>query len=92
MGGTIHINTELMRELGRRFQDNCEIARTRMISDLQSMNAQIEGDWVGLSRNHYDQLFHQWVQSAQSLITWGDEIGIHLTKTAEYFDNVVQSS
>jgi WXG100 family type VII secretion target len=92
MSGTIHVNTELMRELGSRFQENCEIARTKMISELQSMNAQIESDWIGLSRTHYDELFHQWVQSAQSLITWGDEIGAHLTKTAEYFDNVDQSS
>lgn len=92
MSGTIHVNTELMRELGRRFQENCEIARTKMIAELQSMTAQMEGDWVGLSRNHYDGLFRQWCQSAQSLITWGDEIGVHLTKTAEHFDNVDQSS
>ena len=92
MSGTIHVNTDLMRELGRRFQDNCEIARTKMIAELQSMTAQMEGDWVGLSRAHYDQLFQQWCQSAQSLVTWGEEIGVHLTKTAEYFDNVDQAS
>ncbi len=92
MAGTIHVNTEMMRELGRRFQDNCEIARTKMIAELQSMTAQMEGDWVGLSRTHYDELFRQWCQSAQSLVTWGEEIGVHLNKTAEYFDNVDQAS
>lgn len=92
MSGTIHVNTDLMRELGRRFQENCEIARTKMISELQSMTAQMEGDWVGFSRTHYDELFRQWCQSAQSLVTWGEEIGVHLNKTAEYFDNVDRSS
>ena len=92
MSGTIHVNTELMRELGRRFQENCDICRSKMIVELQGITAQMEGDWVGLSRTHYDELFQHWCQSAQSLITWGEEIGLHLTKTAEYFDNVDRSS
>lgn len=92
MSGTIHVNTELMRQLGARYQQNCEFARSKMISELQGISAQMEGDWVGVSRNHYNELFQQWCQSAQSLITWGEEIGLHLTKTAEFFDNVNQTS
>lgn len=45
-----------------------------------------------LSRTYYDELFRQWCQSAQSLVTWGEEIGTHLAETAEYFDNVDQAS
>ena len=92
MSGTIHVNTELMRQLGRRYQENCEFARSKMISELQGLTAQMEGDWVGMSRNHYNELFQHWCQSAQSLITWGEEIGLHLNKTAEFFDNVDQTS
>ena len=54
MSGTIHINTELMRQLGTRFQENCDIARNKMIAELQGITAQMEGDWVGISRNHYN--------------------------------------
>ncbi len=92
MSGTIHVNTDMMRELGRRFQENCEFCRTKMISELQGITSQMEGDWVGVSRVRYEELFGHWCQSAQSLITWGEDIGLHLSKTAQYFDNVDQSS
>jgi len=92
VSGTIHVNTEMMRQLGMRYQENCEFCRVKMIAELQALTSQMEGDWVGISRIHYEELFQHWCQSAQSLITWGEEIGLHLSKTAEYFDNVDQVS
>ena len=91
MSGTIHVNTELMRELGRRFQLNCQYAQEKIIDELRAMTGQMEGDWVGVSRIHYDELFQHWCQSAQSLITWGQEIGVHLDKTANYFEQADNS-
>lgn len=92
MSGTIHINTDLLRELGRRFELNTLYAQDKIINELRAMTGQLEGDWVGVSRAHYDELFQHWCQSAQSLINWGHDIGLHLEKTAQQFDNVDQSS
>jgi len=91
MSGTIHVNTELMRELGSRFRLNCQYAQEKIIGELRAMSAQMEGDWIGVSRTHYDELFQHWCQSAQNLITWGEEIGQHLDRTANYFDNADRS-
>ncbi len=91
MSGTIHINTELMRDLGRRFQLNCQYAQEKIIDELRAMTGHMEGDWVGVSRIHYNELFQHWCQSAQSLISWGQEIGVHLDNTANYFDQADNS-
>jgi WXG100 family type VII secretion target len=91
MSGTIHVNTELLRDLGRRFQLNSQFAQEKLIDELRSLTAQTEGDWVGVSRIHYEELFAHWCQSAQSLIVWGQEIGLHLDKTAQYFETADQS-
>ncbi|HZS77970.1 MAG TPA: WXG100 family type VII secretion target [Ktedonobacteraceae bacterium] len=90
--GNIHINTDLLRQLGQRFLENCEYAQTRMVAELRAMTAQIEGDWQGVSRMHYDELFNHWVQSVNSLVTWGEDIGRHLSQTADQFDNVDRSA
>jgi WXG100 family type VII secretion target len=91
MSGTIHVNTDLMRLLGRRFLEISEYCQTQLITELQNISAQIEGDWIGVSRQRYDELFQQWRQSSQSLLTWGQEIGQHLNNTANQFDNADQS-
>jgi WXG100 family type VII secretion target len=91
MSGTIHINTELMRDLAARFQLNCQYAQEKLIAELRAMSAQVESDWVGISRNHYDELFQQWCHSVQSLITWGEQIGTHLNNTANHFDQADNS-
>lgn len=91
MSSTIHVNTELLRDLGNRFLLNSQYAQEKLINELRSLTAQTEGDWVGVSRMHYEELFAHWCQSAQSLITWGQEIGQHLDRTAQYFENADQS-
>ncbi|MEO6891105.1 MAG: WXG100 family type VII secretion target [Ktedonobacteraceae bacterium] len=87
----IHIDTEIMRQLGRRFVEVSEYSHNQLISELQSMTSQIEGDWQGISRQRYDELFQHWIQSAQSLLNWGQDIGRHLQTTAEQFDAADQS-
>jgi WXG100 family type VII secretion target len=89
--GTIHINTDVMRQLGRRFIEVSEYSHNQLVSELQHMSTQLEGDWQGISRYHYEELFQHWVQSAQSLLTWGNDIGTHLQKTADQFDQADHS-
>ncbi len=87
----IHIDTEIMRQLGQRFVEVSEYSHNQLISELQSMTSQIEGDWQGVSRQRYDDLFQHWTQSAQSLLNWGQDIGHHLQTTAAQFDAADQS-
>ena len=89
--GTIHVNTDLMRQLGNRFVQCNEFIRNQLIPELQSMSAQMEGDWVGVSRARYDELLQGWLQSATSLQNWGHDIGQHVYWTADQFDNADRS-
>ena len=89
--GTIHVNTDVMRELGERFIECNLYLREQLIPQLQHLSAQMEGDWVGVSRHRYDELFHGWLQSSQSLVNWGTDIGTHARLTAEQFDNADRS-
>lgn len=89
--GTIHINTDEMRQLGRRFVECNEYIRDQLIPELQRLSASMESDWTGVSRVRYDDLFQHWTQSALSLESWGQDIGQHVSLTAEQFDNADRS-
>lgn len=89
--GTIHINTDQLRILGQRFTQNNEYIRTQLIPELQRLSASIEEDWSGASRLRYDDLFQGWMQSALSLERWGEDIGQHISQTAQQFDNADHS-
>ena len=89
--GTIHVNTDLMRQLGNRFIQCNEYIRSQLLPDLQNLTGQMEGDWVGVSRARYDELLQGWTQSAYSLQNWGNDIGQHIYSTADQFDNAYRS-
>jgi WXG100 family type VII secretion target len=89
--GTIHVNTDLMRELGQRFVECNLYMREQLIPQMQHITAQMEGDWVGASRYRYDELFNGWMQSSQSLVNWGTDIGNHVSQTANQLDNADRS-
>ncbi|MBA2392904.1 MAG: WXG100 family type VII secretion target [Ktedonobacteraceae bacterium] len=91
MMGTIHVNTDEMRLLGRRFIECNEYIRSQLIPELQRLSIGMENDWIGVSRVHYDGLFQHWIQSALSLENWGEEIGQHVSQTAQQFDNADRS-
>jgi len=89
--GTIHVNTDVMRQLASRFIQCNEYIRDQLIPELQRLSAQMEGDWVGVSRSRYDELIHGWNQNAFSLQNWGTDLGQHLYRTADQFDSADQS-
>lgn len=89
--GTIHVNTDEMRQLGRRFVECNEYIRSQLIPELQRITMNMEHDWTGVSRARYDDLFQHWIQSATSLENWGEDIGQHVSRTAEQFDNADRS-
>ena len=89
--GTIHINTDLMRNLGQVFiQLNDQIAN-QIEPQVQSHTSELEGDWQGVSRQKYEQLYQEWRSATQQVVTAGEDIGRHLQDTATRFEQVDQS-
>lgn len=89
--GSIHVNTDLMRQLGTLFVQLNEQIENQLEPQIQHTVAQLEGDWLGVSRQHFDTLLMQWRASVISLTNWGESIGRHLQETASRFEQADQS-
>jgi len=88
---TIHVNTDLMRNLGRVFvQLNDQIAN-QIEPQVQNHTSELESDWQGVSRQRYEQLYQDWRTATQRVVQTGEEIGRHLQDTATRFEQVDQS-
>ena len=84
---TIHVNTEQMRQLGQVFvQNNEQIHQNE--GQIQNYIGQLEGDWQGVSRQRFEQMFQEWRGAADRIVAQGEEIGRHLQNTAQQFENV----
>jgi WXG100 family type VII secretion target len=88
---TIHVNTEQMRQLGQVFvQNNDQLHQSE--GQIQNYIGQLEGDWQGVSRQRFEQMFQEWRSAADQIVNQGEEIGRHLQNTAQQFENVDTSS
>ena len=83
---TIHVNTDVMRQLAQAYLNWNNTLQSQMLPQLQSLQAQLEGDWVGTSRADYDNQLQSWQQSLNSLIAAGQNLGNHVLNTANQFD------
>lgn len=83
---TIHVNTDVMRQLAQAYLNWNNTLQTQMLPQLQSLSAQLEGDWIGVSRQDYDNQLQSWQQSLNSLIAAGQSLGNHVLNTANQFD------
>jgi len=88
---TIHINTDLMRQLGQVFIQLNEQIGNQIEPQIQNTTGQLEGDWQGVSRQVYEQMFQQWRSATQQVINTGEDIGRHLQNTAQLFEQADQS-
>ena len=88
---TIHVNTDVMRQLAQAYLNWNNTLQTQMLPQLQSLSAQLEGDWVGVSRQDYDNQLQSWQQSLNSLIASGQTLGNHVLNVANQFDSVDHS-
>jgi WXG100 family type VII secretion target len=88
---TIHVNTDLMRQLGQVFVQLNDSIANQIEPQIASHTSSLEGDWQGVSRNRYEQLYQQWRTSTQQAVQAGDDIGRHLQDTATRFEQVDQS-
>ena len=83
---TIHVNTDVMHQLAQTFMSWNNTLQTQMLPQLQSLTAQLEGDWIGVSRQDYDNQLQSWEQTLNSLINQGQNLGNHVMNTANQFD------
>jgi WXG100 family type VII secretion target len=88
---TIHVNTDVMRQLAQAYLTWKNTIQTQMLPQLQSLNAQLEGDWVGVSRQDYDNQLQSWIQSLNGLIASGQGLGNHVLNTATQFESADRS-
>ena len=88
--GTIHVNTDLMRQLGNLFVQLDEQIQNQLEPQIQHMTSQLESDWIGVSRQHFDYALSEWRATAARLALNGEELGRHLQQTAARFDNADQ--
>src|SRR5947209_19822717 len=88
---TIHVNTDVMRQLGNRFIDWNNKMQNEMNPELRNLTSQLENDWQGVSRAHYDDMVRSWEQNIANLINTGEQLGNHLNTTAQQFDDADRS-
>ncbi len=89
--GTIHINTDQMRQLGQMFINLNEQIKDNLEPQIQSMTNQLESDWQGQSRSVYDNMFNSWRSATSQIVQVGEDIGRHLQNTANQFEQADQS-
>ncbi len=89
--GTIHINTDLLRQLGIIFVQLNDQINNSTEPQIQNMTNQVESDWQGVSRQVYEQLYQNWRAAAQRVVQSGEDLGNHLQNTANNFEQADQS-
>lgn len=89
--GTIHVNTDAMRQLGSLFAQLNEQIATQLEPQIQHYTALLETDWIGVSRERFEYALNEWRATANRLAANGEEIGQHLQQTAIRFESADQS-
>ena len=84
---TIHVDTELLRRLGSVFIQ-CNEQVNQFEGQIQNTVSQVQGDWQGVSRQRFEQIFQEWRTATTRIVTQGEDIGRHLQNTAQLFDNI----
>jgi len=89
--GTIHINTDLLRQLGQVFVRLNEEISNSIEPQIQNVTGQVEGDWQGVSRQRYEQMYQEWRAATQRVVATGEDLGRHLQETSTRFEQADQS-
>jgi len=80
-----------MRQLAQAYLNWNNTLQTQMLPQLQSLSGQLEGDWVGMSRQDYDNQLLSRQQSLSALIASGQSLGNHVLNTANQFESADRS-
>lgn len=87
----IHADTDKMRQLAGSLEWWSGNLRDSMMPTLHNLTNQVEGDWQGVSRQHYDELFQTWQNNVMNLISSADDLGHHLMNTANQLESADNS-
>ena len=90
--GVIHVNTDLMRQLGQVFVQLNDQISNQIEPNIQNSTGQLEGDWQGISRQRFEQLIQEWRSATNQVVQVGEDLGRHLQNTAQQFENVDQNA
>lgn len=90
--GVIHVNTDLMRQLGQIFVQLNDQISNQIEPNIQNSTGQLEGDWQGISRQRFEQLIQEWRSATNQVVQVGEDLGRHLQNTAQQFENVDQNA
>ncbi len=88
---TIHVNTDVMRQLAQAYMNWNNTLQSQMMPQLQSLTSQLEGDWIGVSRQDYDNQLQSWQQTLNSLINQGQNLGNQVLNSANQFESADRS-
>ena len=77
-----------MRQLGQIFVQINDQLGNQAEPQIHNFIGQLEGDWQGVSRQRFEQMFQEWRAAADRVIVQGEEIGRLLQNTATLFENV----
>ena len=88
---TIHINTDLLRQLGQVFIQLNEQINNDIEPQIQNVTGQVEGDWQGVSRQRYEQMYQDWRAATERVVSTGEDLSRHLQDTAARFEQADQS-
>jgi WXG100 family type VII secretion target len=88
---TIHVNTDTLRSLGQLFVKLNEQIQNDLGPQIGNMSSNLESDWQGKSRAHYDTLYQDWKAKTTSIVQTGEDLGRHLQNTATQLENADQS-
>ena len=88
---TIHINTDLLRQLGQYFVNLNDTIANNIQPQIQNVSGQLENDWQGQSRYRFDQLYQDWRTSTDRITQIGEDLGRNLQSTADQFEQADRS-
>ena len=88
---TIHINTDLLRQLGQYYTQLNEQIQNQIQPQIHNLSTQLENDWQGQSRYTYDNLYNDWNSSVSRIIQNGEDLGRLLQNTATQFEQADHS-
>ena len=89
--GTIHINTDQLRQLGQVFVQLNDQINNSIEPQIQNYTNQVESDWQGVSRQQYEQMYQEWRSATQRIVSTGEDLGRLLQDTATRFEQADQS-
>lgn len=87
MSNRIKISPQQVRGVANQFKNSSSESQT-MVDRLSTTIRAIEGDWEGLTKEHFYQQFTEWKKTMSQFVIMLDDINKQLLKIADKFEAV----